>query len=48
MKTTTIQISEKTWKQLSSLKNIGESFDDVIQRLIATQTQRQHEVSQSQ
>jgi predicted CopG family antitoxin len=29
-----IQIKEKTWETLHHMKNLGDTFDDVIQRLI--------------
>lgn len=32
--TTTIQITEETWRELNMRKNPGETFDDVIQRLL--------------
>ena len=32
--TTTIQIEDNTWEQLNKQKNVGESFDEVIQRLL--------------
>jgi len=32
--TTTIQITEATWNELTTRKGCGESFDDVIQELI--------------
>ena len=32
--TTTIQIEDKTWQQLNKRKKVGETFDEVIQRLI--------------
>lgn len=31
---TTIQITEETWRELNMRKNPGETFDDVIQRLL--------------
>ncbi|APW98876.1 hypothetical protein CHINAEXTREME_14305 [Halobiforma lacisalsi AJ5] len=31
---TTIQVTEETWRQLNVRKNPGETFDDVIQRLL--------------
>jgi len=33
-RTTTIEISEETWKRLNLLKNVGESFDSVVSRLL--------------
>ena len=33
-KNTTIMISESTWKKLMAMKNVGETFDDVLMRLI--------------
>jgi len=35
MKKTTIQVTEKTWKELNKMKALGESMDEVISRLIA-------------
>jgi predicted CopG family antitoxin len=32
--TTTIEIKTETWKQLNSRKMPGDSFDDVIKRLL--------------
>ncbi len=32
--TTTIQVSEETWKQLNRQKGPGDTFDDVIQELL--------------
>ncbi len=32
--TTTITISGNTWKRLNSLKGIGESFDELLSRLL--------------
>lgn len=32
---TTINVKPETWKQLNARKNPGDSFDDVIQRLLA-------------
>lgn len=29
-----IRVTEKTWKELNQLKGPGDSFDDVIQRLL--------------
>ena len=34
MDKTKIQIGRDTWKSLNTMKRTGESFDDVIQRLI--------------
>ncbi|MDJ1434243.1 antitoxin VapB family protein [Halostagnicola sp. A-GB9-2] len=31
---TTVQISTETWRELNGRKNPGETFDDVIQRLL--------------
>ncbi|PSQ19576.1 hypothetical protein BRD00_01560 [Halobacteriales archaeon QS_8_69_26] len=31
---TTIQVSSDTWRELNSRKEPGDSFDDVIQRLL--------------
>jgi predicted CopG family antitoxin len=33
--TTTIEIHSSTWRQLNARKNPGDSFDDVISRLLA-------------
>jgi len=33
-KTTTITISEETWEELNRRKRLGESFDDVIRKLL--------------
>lgn len=33
MKNTTITISEKTWKELSKRKRLGESMDNLLNRL---------------
>lgn len=33
-KTTTIQVSEETWKKLNAIKRLGESMNDVITRLL--------------
>lgn len=35
--TTTIQVGFDTWKELNKRKQPGESFDDVIQRILLTQ-----------
>lgn len=32
---TTIEVSDTSWKQLNRLKEPGQSFDDVIQQLLA-------------
>ena len=32
--TTTIQISDRTWERLNKLKGKGESFQDVLGRLL--------------
>ena len=32
--TTTVQVSKETWKQLNLRKEPGETFDEVIQRLL--------------
>jgi len=32
--TTTLQVTKETWKQLNLRKEPGETFDDVIQRLL--------------
>lgn len=32
--TTTIQIANETWKELNERKEAGDTFDDVIQRLL--------------
>jgi len=34
MEKTTIEVSEKTWKELNAMKDPGESFDDVIGRIL--------------
>lgn len=34
MKKTTIQISEKTWKRLNSIKKLGEDYDSIISTLL--------------
>ena len=31
---TTIEVSGEVWKELNSLKNIGETFDRVLRRLL--------------
>lgn len=31
---TTIQIEDNTWEELNKRKKVGESFDEVIQRII--------------
>ena len=31
---TTIQINKETWRRLNSQKDPGDSFDDVIERLL--------------
>jgi predicted CopG family antitoxin len=33
-KQTTIQISEKTWTNLTKIKRLGETFDSIINRLL--------------
>jgi len=33
-KTTTIRISEKTWKRLNRLKKMGEHFEGLIVRML--------------
>lgn len=33
--TTTIQVTEDTWRELNGRKEPGETFDDVLQRLLA-------------
>ena len=33
-RTTTIEISVENWEKLNSLKRIGESFNDVVTRLL--------------
>lgn len=37
MKTTTIEVSHETWRQLSFRKEPGESFDDVISSFMDTE-----------
>jgi predicted CopG family antitoxin len=32
-----IRVTEETWERLNKLKKPGDSFDDVIQRLLAEQ-----------
>ena len=32
--TTTLQVTKETWKELNLRKEPGETFDDVIQRLL--------------
>lgn len=32
---TSIQVQPETWRDLNALKNPGDSFDDVIQRLLS-------------
>ncbi|HEY0090440.1 MAG TPA: hypothetical protein VGB37_16440 [Candidatus Lokiarchaeia archaeon] len=32
--TTTIRISEKTWRRLNRLKKVGEHFEDLIVRML--------------
>ena len=34
MDKTKIQVNRDTWGELNSLKRLGESFDDVLKRLI--------------
>jgi len=34
MKKTTITISEETWRRLNQIKRLGESFDELINRII--------------
>jgi len=41
-KDTTISIAKTTWKKLSALKEVGESMNDVVVRLI-----KEHEESKS-
>jgi len=31
---TTIAISEEQWKELNNMKNLGEDFSDVVQKLL--------------
>ena len=31
---TTIHISKEVWKKLNNMKNVGESFDSVLRRLL--------------
>jgi len=31
---TTVEVKEETWEELHSRKGIGDSFDDVIRRLL--------------
>ncbi|MEX1382629.1 antitoxin VapB family protein [Lutibacter sp.] len=33
-KNTTITISEETWKRLRSIQGLGETFDELIKRMI--------------
>lgn len=42
---TTIAIAHKNWERLSGLKRVGESFDDVIQRLIDYYVERERSPS---
>lgn len=35
MERTKIQISKDTWKDLNAMKKPGESFDDVLRRIIS-------------
>lgn len=37
--TTTIEVKTQTWKELNMRKEPGESFDDVIQRLLDVDTE---------
>lgn len=37
--TTTIQVESDTWRELNGRKEPGETFDDVIQRLLADDSQ---------
>lgn len=34
MSTTTIRVYEGTWKRVNALKEPGESFDDVLNKLV--------------
>ncbi|MCK4251765.1 hypothetical protein KAX97_09965 [candidate division WOR-3 bacterium] len=34
MKKTSIQISEDMWRKLQAMKEVGDTFDDVIDRII--------------
>lgn len=43
MEKTTIAITHETWRQLNTLKRVGESFEDVIIRIIQ---ERQHLVTE--
>ena len=37
MGTTTIEVKDSTWKELNSMKRKGDSFDDVINRLLESE-----------
>jgi predicted CopG family antitoxin len=32
--TTTIMISKKTWRKLNTKKDVGETFDDVLEKML--------------
>jgi len=40
-KNTSISISEENWKKLNNIKQLGETFDDVISQLLKTRELRQ-------
>lgn len=35
--TTTVQVDNETWKELNTRKEPGETFDDVIRRLLESE-----------
>lgn len=39
--TTTIQIENNTWKILNQMKQVGETFDEVIQRALKQLKQKE-------
>jgi len=41
--TTTIQISDSLWETLNKMKKKGETFEDVLQKLISIQLNKQEE-----
>jgi predicted CopG family antitoxin len=42
----TINISDDNWKKLNQLKNVGETFDEVLTKIISQASSSQKEVKE--
>ena len=47
--TTTIQISDEVWEKLNAMKKKrGETFEDILRRLLHTQTKHKKEIKKNE